>query len=134
MAEEEKAVDGQDIYTTLDSRLQSYLETLMDQVNEEYQPEELTAVLMKAKTGEILAMGQRPTFNPETMEGLTGKDAIWRNFLVQDSYEPGSTMKVFTTAAAIEEGEFNENETFQSGKIQVEDATINDHDFGEKVC
>ncbi|HAQ0885899.1 TPA: penicillin-binding protein [Enterococcus faecium] len=132
VAEEEKAVDGQDNYTTLDSRLQSYLETLMDQVNEEYQPEELTAVLMKAKTGEILAMGQRPTFNPETMEGLTGKDAIWRNFLVQDSYEPGSTMKVFTTAAAIEEGEFNENETFQSGKIQVEDATINDHDFGEK--
>lgn len=132
VAEEEKAVDGQDIYTTLDSRLQSYLETLMNQVNEEYQPEELTAVLMKAKTGEILAMGQRPTFNPETMEGLTGKDAIWRNFLVQDSYEPGSTMKVFTTAAAIEEGEFNENETFQSGKIQVEDATINDHDFGEK--
>lgn len=132
VAEEEKAVDGQDIYTTLDSRLQSYLETLMDQVNEEYQPEELTAVLMKAKTGEILAMGQRPTFNPETMEGLTGKDAIWRNFLVQDSYEPGSTMIVFTTAAAIEEGEFNENETFQSGKIQVEDATINDHDFGEK--
>ena len=132
VAEEEKAVDGQDIYTTLDSRLQSYLETLMDQVKEEYQPEELTAVLMKAKTGEILAMGQRPTFNPETMEGLTGKDAIWRNFLVQDSYEPGSTMKVFTTAAAIEEGEFNENETFQSGKIQVEDATINDHDFGEK--
>ncbi|HGD7069042.1 TPA: penicillin-binding transpeptidase domain-containing protein [Enterococcus faecium] len=132
VAEEEKAVDGQDIYTTLDSRLQSYSETLMDQVNEEYQPEELTAVLMKAKTGEILAMGQRPTFNPETMEGLTGKDAIWRNFLVQDSYEPGSTMKVFTTAAAIEEGEFNENETFQSGKIQVEDATINDHDFGEK--
>lgn len=132
VAEEEKAVDGQDIYTTLDSRLQSYLETLMDQVNEEYQPEELTAVLMKAKTGEILAMGQRPTFNPEIMEGLTGKDAIWRNFLVQDSYEPGSTMKVFTTAAAIEEGEFNENETFQSGKIQVEDATINDHDFGEK--
>lgn len=132
VAEEEKAVDGQDIYTTLDSRLQSYLETLMDQVNEEYQPEELTAVLMKAKTGEILAMGQRPTFNPETMEGLTGEDAIWRNFLVQDSYEPGSSMKVFTTAAAIEEGEFNENETFQSGKIQVEDATINDHDFGEK--
>ncbi|HFC9131045.1 TPA: penicillin-binding transpeptidase domain-containing protein [Enterococcus faecium] len=132
VAEEEKAVDGQDIYTTLDSRLQSYLETLMDQVNEEYQSEELTAVLMKAKTGEILAMGQRPTFNPETMEGLTGEDAIWRNFLVQDSYEPGSTMKVFTTAAAIEEGEFNENETFQSGKIQVEDATINDHDFGEK--
>ncbi len=41
-------------------------------------------------------------------------------------------MKVFTTAAAIEEGEFNENETYQSGKIKVEDATINDHDYGAK--
>ena len=132
VAEEEKAVNGQDIYTTLDSRLQSYLETLMDQVNDEYQPEELTAVLMKAKTGEILAMGQRPTFNPETMEGLQEKDSVWRNFLVQDSYEPGSTMKVFTTAAAIEEGKFNENETYQSGKIKVADATINDHDYGAK--
>lgn len=132
VAEEVKSVDGQDIYTTLDSRLQSYLETLMDQVNKEYQPEDLTAVLMKAKTGEILAMGQRPTFNPETMEGLTGKDAVWRNLLVQDSYESGSTIKVFTTAAAIEEGKFNENESYQSGKIKVADATINDHDYGAK--
>lgn len=132
VAEEEPAIDGQDIYTTLDSRLQSYLETLMDQVVKEYEPEELTATLMEAKTGEILAMGQRPTFNPETMEGLTGEDAVWRNFLIQDTYEPGSTMKVFTTAAALDEGKFNENETFVSGKIEVADATINDHDFGEK--
>ena len=132
VADEVASKDGQDIYTTLDSRLQSYLETLMDQVNQEYQPEELTAVLMEAKTGEIVAMGQRPTFNPETMEGLNDENAVWRNFLVQDRYEPGSTMKVFTTAAAIEEGEYNENETFVSGKIAVADATINDHDFGEK--
>lgn len=132
VAEEEKATDGKDVYTTLDSRLQSYLETLMDQVNEEYQPEELTAILMEAKTGEITAMSQRPTFNPETMEGLTGEDAVWRNILVQDSYEPGSTIKVFTTAAAIEEGKFDENESFLSGQIKVADATINDHDFGKK--
>ncbi|OTP09569.1 penicillin-binding protein 2X [Enterococcus sp. 10A9_DIV0425] len=132
VAQEKPAVNGKDIYTTLDSRLQSYLETLMDQVNEEYQPEELTAILMEAKTGEITAMSQRPTFNPETMEGLTGNDAVWRNILVQDSYEPGSTMKIFTTAAAIQEGQFNENESFQSGQIKVADATINDHDFGKK--
>ena len=80
VAEEEKAVDGQDIYTTLDSRLQSYLETLMDQVNEEYQPEELTAVLMKAKPEKSGNGTTTYSFNPETMEGLTGKDAIWRNF------------------------------------------------------
>lgn len=131
VAEEKKAVDGEDIYTTLDSGLQSYLETLMDKVNSEAEPAELTATLMQAKTGDILAMSQRPTFNPETKEGLGESDA-WRNFLVEDTYEPGSTMKVFTTSAAVNEGVFNENESYVSGKIQVGDATINDWDFGKK--
>ena len=103
----------------------------MDKVNSEAEPAELTATLMQAKTGDILAMSQRPTFNPETKEGLGESDA-WRNFLVEDTYEPGSTMKVFTTSAAVNEGVFNENESYVSGKIQVGDATINDWDFGKK--
>ncbi|MBO0412033.1 penicillin-binding protein [Enterococcus hulanensis] len=131
VAEEKKAVDGEDIYTTLDAGLQSYLETLMDKVNSEAKPTEMTAMLMQAKTGDILAMSQRPTFNPETKEGLGESDA-WRNFLIEDSYEPGSTMKVFTTSAAVNEGIFNENESYVSGKIQVADATINDWDLGKK--
>lgn len=131
VAEEKEAVNGEDIYTTLDAGLQSYLETLMDKVNKETQPKEMTAMLMQAKSGEILAMSQRPTFNPETKAGL-GSNGSWRNFLIQDSYEPGSTMKVFTTSAAVNEGIFDENETFVSGKIKVGDATINDHDFGAK--
>lgn len=131
VAEKKASEDGEDIYTTLDAGLQSYLETLMDEVNEETNPVDMTATLMQAKTGEILAMSQRPTYNPETKEGL-GKDSVWRNILVEDSYEPGSTMKVFTTAAAVNEGIFNENESFTSGKITVGDATINDHDLGAK--
>lgn len=131
IAEEKKAVNGEDIYTTLDAGLQSYLETLMDKVSSEAKPTEMTAMLMQAKTGDILAMSQRPTFNPETKEGLGEEDA-WRNFLVEDSYEPGSTMKVFTTLAAVNEGIFNENESYVSGKIQVADATINDWDLGKK--
>lgn len=131
VAEEKKSVDGTDIYTTLDVGLQNYLETLLDKMIEEHEPENMTATLVQAKTGEIMAMAQRPTFNPETKEGLDG-DGVWRNLLVQDAYEPGSTMKVFTTAAAVNEGEFKENETFQSGKITVADATINDHDLGAK--
>ncbi|MGM0167313.1 penicillin-binding protein 2X [Enterococcus sp. AZ135] len=131
VAEEKKAVNGEDIYTTLDAGLQSYLETLMDKVNSEAKPSEMTAMLMQAKTGDILAMSQRPTFNPETKEGLGESDA-WRNFLIEDSYEPGSTMKVFTTSAAVNEGIFNENESYVSGKIQVADATINDWDLGKK--
>jgi len=131
VAEEKKAVNGEDIYTTLDAGLQSYLETLMDKVNSEAKPSEMTAMLMQAKTGDILAMSQRPTFNPETKEGL-GESDTWRNFLIEDSYEPGSTMKVFTTSAAVNEGIFNENESYVSGKIQVADATINDWDLGKK--
>ena len=131
IAEEKKAVNGEDIYTTLDAGLQSYLETLMDKVSSEAKPTEMTAMLMQAKTGDILAMSQRPTFNPETKEGLGEEDA-WRNFRVEDSYEPGSTMKVFTTSAAVNEGIFNENESYVSGKIQVADATINDWDLGKK--
>ena len=131
IAEEKKAVNGEDIYTTLDAGLQSYLETLMDKVSSEAKPTEMTAMLMQAKTGDILAMSQRPTFNPETKEGLGEEDA-WRNFLVEDNYEPGSTMKVFTTSAAVNEGIFNENESYVSGKIQVADATINDWDLGKK--
>lgn len=131
IAEEKKAVNGEDIYTTLDAGLQSYLETLMDKVSSEAKSTEMTAMLMQAKTGDILAMSQRPTFNPETKEGLGEEDA-WRNFLVEDSYEPGSTMKVFTTSAAVNEGIFNENESYVSGKIQVADATINDWDLGKK--
>lgn len=129
---ETKTVEnGQDIYTTLDSGLQSYLETLMDQVYGESKPEDLTAVLMEAKTGDVLAMSQRPTFNPETLDGITDN---WKNLFVEDSYEPGSTMKVFTVSAAVNEDKFDANATYNPvGGITVGgDTTINDHDFGEK--
>ncbi|MEI5994860.1 peptidoglycan D,D-transpeptidase FtsI family protein [Candidatus Enterococcus mansonii] len=131
VASEKKAVDGKDIYTTLDSRIQSRLETLLDPVVEEFKPENMTAMLMKAKTGEILAMSQRPSFNPETKEGL-GKDTPWRNILVEDKFEPGSTMKLFTAAAAIQEGKFNPNATFvyPAGGYKLDDRTVNDHDYG----
>ncbi|HHZ7163938.1 TPA: penicillin-binding protein [Enterococcus faecalis] len=129
VAEEKKAVDGQDIYTTLDSRLQNTLEDLMTQVNEKYEPVSMTAMLMEAKTGEIVAMSQRPTFNPETKQGLDD-NGTWQNLLVESPYEPGSTIKLFTTAASMEQGQFNPNELFNRvGGIQVGDVTVNDHDY-----
>lgn len=121
------AEDGDDIYTTIDSRLQSYLETLMDQVYEKSKPEDLTAVLMKAKTGEILAMSQRPSFNPQK-----GFDAntLYRNIVAEDPYEPGSTMKTMMLAAAINEGKFDPNETYNNKVLKLYDAKIYDHDLG----
>lgn len=127
---DKEAKAGQDIYTTLDSNLQVRLEDAMDDVFQKATPKDITAMLMNAKTGEILAASQRPTFDPQTKEGLfEEKDKpapVWQNLLVQAPYEPGSTMKVFTVAAAIDTGKLNENETFNSGRIDVADATIND--------
>jgi penicillin-binding protein 2X len=127
-----KAVDGDDIYTTLDSRLQTYLDTLMKQVYDEDKPKDMMAVLASAKTGEILAMTQEPSFDPETKEGMEDANMVWRNMLVEDAFEPGSTMKPFTVSASITEKQWNENESYVSGSITVGDTTINDHDQGEK--
>ncbi|MGY3766516.1 penicillin-binding transpeptidase domain-containing protein [Vagococcus vulneris] len=131
---DKKSVDGKDVYTTIDTNLQVRMEDAMDEVFKDSEPVNMTAVLMSAKTGEILAASQRPTFDPQTLEGLYQEKGqpkpVWENLLVQTAYEPGSTMKVFTVAAAIDSGNFNENETFNSGKIQVADRTISDWNGG----
>ncbi|MDN5831211.1 MAG: penicillin-binding protein [Tetragenococcus halophilus] len=129
VAESEPAVDGQDIYTTLDSRLQSYLETLMDQAWDKIDAEDMTAVLMDAKTGEIASMSQRPTFNPETKKGINDDDFVWSNLFVEDNYEPGSTMKTMTVASAIDNGAFDPEETYKPGETKLADATIRDWDY-----
>lgn len=63
------AKDGDNVYTTLDTRTQTYLETLMNKAQETYKPKSMTAVLMNAKTGEIIAASQRPTFNLRQEKG-----------------------------------------------------------------
>lgn len=120
-------VNGQNIYTTLDSRLQSFLETAITNVYNETRPENITVTLMQANTGEILAMSQRPSMNLST--GEAPENMIWRNIPVEDNFEPGSTMKVFTTAASINQGQFNPNEVYQAGRIEVWDTEIHDHDW-----
>ncbi|MDR0846225.1 MAG: PASTA domain-containing protein [Lactobacillales bacterium] len=129
-SETKNAVDGQDIYTTIDSKLQNMLEGLIEASCEKYTPENMTGVLMSAKTGAILAMVQRPTFNPDNKEGLD-ENTMWRTLQTSDAYEPGSTMKVFTMATAIQNNIFNDQERFLSGKINVEDRTIKDWDNGK---
>src|SRR5699024_11990189 len=87
---EEETTDGSDAYLTLDSRLQTYLETLMTEVYEKYEPTSMTVMLVEPETGEIVAASQRPTFNLETKEGI---DDMWQNLLVEKAYEPGSDRK-----------------------------------------
>lgn len=121
---EEETTDGSDVYLTLDSRLQTYLETLMTEVYEKYEPTSMTVMLVEPETGEIVAASQRPTFNLETKEGI---DDMWQNLLVEKAYEPGSTIKVLTVAAAIEEGVFDPDSFYDSSPVTMGDSTIADY-------
>ena len=120
-------VDGKDVYTTISSTLQSFIETQMDAFQEKLKAKYVNATLVSAKTGEILATTQRPTFDADTKEGLT-KDFVWRDILYQSNYEPGSTMKVMTLASSIDNKTFPEGEYFNSSELRIADSTIRDWD------
>ncbi|MCR6095939.1 penicillin-binding protein [Salipaludibacillus agaradhaerens] len=122
----EEPENGQDVYLTIDSRIQMAIEQTMNQVDEEFEPERMIAIVANANTGEILGMSNRPSFNPNQYENIEN----YTNFAVTSSFEPGSTMKVFSLAAAIEEGVFNPEETYQSGSYEVIDQTVRDHNQG----
>ena len=102
----------------------------MNAFQEKVKGKYMTATLVSAKTGEILATTQRPTFDADTKEGLT-KDFVWRDILYQSNYEPGSTMKVMTLAAAIDNNTFPGGEVFNSSELKIADVTIRDWDVNE---
>ncbi|KGR80446.1 penicillin-binding protein [Ureibacillus manganicus] len=119
------AKHGSDIYLTIDKSIQNFLEETMTEVFKEYEAESMIAVIADPDTGEILAMSQRPTFNPENRIGLED----WLNTSTQKILEPGSTMKIFTLASAIDTGNWHPNAFFQSGSYTVFDRTIRDHNY-----
>lgn len=119
-------INGNNIYLTIDSQLQIYLENLLDAVQNKYKPKALTAIVEDVKTGKIRAASQRPTFDPATRKGLNDN---WRNILVQDSYEPGSVFKILSITAAIQEGKYNPKEYYRSGSITFNGSTIHDWNY-----
>lgn len=114
-----KAINGDNIYTTLDSQTQHFLENKVNKVYKSSNANAMTAVVMEAKTGKIIAATQRPTLHAEN-------NPVWRNMLVQDAYEPGSVMKILSLAAAIDTGHFNPNATFNSGTWAMGGGKITD--------
>lgn len=128
-----QAVDGKDVYTTLSEPLQSYLESQMDIFQNEAQGTYASATVVNAKTGEILATTQRPTYNAQTLDDYSEDNLkTWNTLLYQNYYEPGSTMKVMTLASAIDDGVFNPNEVISTiNGITVADTTINDWNVNE---
>ncbi|MGN7941239.1 penicillin-binding protein [Virgibacillus sp. 6R] len=117
--------NGNDVYLTIDQKIQTFLEDAMNQVVNQYSPENIIAVVADPKTGKILAMGQRPSFDPNKRD-ITS----YANSVISYPFEPGSTMKIFTLAAAINEGVYNGNAYFQSGSYDIEGPPIKDHNGG----
>lgn len=108
--------NGDNIYLTIDKKIQIFIEDALSKVEEKYKPKNMIAIVADPKTGKILGMGQRPTFDPMTRDGI---EKSWQNQAVETSYEPGSVMKIFTLAAAVQQGVFNPNEQYKSGRFYV---------------
>ncbi|MBK0008137.1 MULTISPECIES: penicillin-binding protein [Priestia] len=119
--------NGDSVTLTIDEKIQTFLEDAMTAAAKEYKPEELMATVVNPKTGEILAMSNRPSFDPNIRD-ITS----YRNPFVENSYELGSTMKIFTLAAAIDAGVYNGEDRYQSGsyKVTKNSVPINDHNGG----
>ncbi len=104
------AVNGYDVYTTLDSVIQQALEESFEMTNDEFNASRVWGSVMEISTGKILAWGQSPSFDPNTLD-ITD----YNNYGTQIPYEPGSTLKTFTYAAAINEGTYDGTEEVYSG-------------------
>ncbi len=129
-------VNGKDVTLTIDETIQSFAEKAAQQAYEDNKAKAASVMVMDPKTGEILAMVNKPDFNPNTpyegyedFDGDNESDKIykmWRNRLVSDSFEPGSIFKVITALSAMEEGIVNENTTFEcGGKLHIANRDIN---------
>ncbi|MEQ8200142.1 MAG: stage V sporulation protein D [Syntrophomonadaceae bacterium] len=116
-------VDGGNLVLTIDETIQYITERELDKVFAERQAKSAAAIVMDPKTGEILAMASRPTFDPNNYGASPASNR--RNFAINDSYEPGSTMKITTAAMALEENLVTRDTQFYcSGSVKVGKETI----------
>ena len=135
--------NGATVVLTLDEVVQHYIEQSIDKVMEDTKADGVRCIVMNPKTGEILGMAVTPSFDPndprtplseedqKTLASLTGSaqleflNKMWRNPLIQDTYEPGSTAKLLTTSIVLEEDLTTKNETFTcTGSIDVAGTTL----------
>ena len=134
-------VDGQDLYTTLDVNIQKYATQLAWETMVKKEAKQVSIIVMRPDNGEILAMANVPEYNlnspyelnyePDEEEQKDKMDLLnnmWRNFCINDTYEPGSIFKTVTATAALETGVVGLNDSFTcSGATVVSDRRIRCH-------
>ena len=118
-------VSGMNITLTIDLDLQLVLENELNNATKKYNAEGAIGIVMNPKTGEILAMSSRPTFDPSNYQNYS-VETINRNLAIWSSFEPGSTFKILTLSAALNEGLVNifEEHYYDSGGINVNGTTL----------
>ncbi|WP_101843796.1 stage V sporulation protein D [Halobacillus sp. Marseille-P3879] len=118
-------VDGKDLKLTIDYNVQSIIERELDMAEAKYNPDGAVAIAVDPKTGQVKAMASRPNFHPGSYQEVEAS-VYNRNLPVWSTYEPGSTFKIITLAAALEEGLVDlEDEHFHdSGSVKVGGATL----------
>ena len=125
-----EASKGFDIYLTIDIDIQLIIENIIDEAVRQYSPEEMTILVEEPNTGEILAMASYPSFDPANWRNYP-QEIYNRNLAIWKSFEPGSTFKIVTFSAGLEEGSFKLNDTFfDPGFRMVGGARIKDWKAG----
>lgn len=112
------AVSGKDIYLTIDSNIQFFVEQALKNASDTYGFEWFHITLLDAKTGAVLATSTAPSFDPN-IRNITN----YLDYMVSSPYEPGSTMKTFTYMAAMENGVYDGSEMYDSGVYTTTDGT-----------
>lgn len=116
------SVAGMNLQLTIDVSIQQVVETVLEQIVLDHKPKSVTCIVMNPKNGELLALGLKPSFNlndiPRSDPNLM---LTVKNTAVVDVYEPGSTFKILTTAAALEEGKTNLNDRFYDPGYRIVD-------------
>lgn len=111
--------DGNNIYLTIDVVIQQIVERELDRVMRDTQAKAATIIMIQPQTGEILALANRPDYNPNKFAEFSPK--LWRNVAISNAYEPGSTFKIITTSAALEEKVVKlEDRFFDPGSAEVQ--------------
>lgn len=115
--------DGNSIVLTIDETIQYIVERELDEAVKLRKPKRAAAVVMEPKTGRILAMASRPSFDPNNYKDYN--ESTWRNMLISDAYEPGSTFKTVVASGALEEGVVKPTDRFYDpGFIKVGKETV----------
>ena len=123
----EDAEDGNDIYLTIDNNIQLFIENAIEKAQEKSEAEWIVTAVADAKTGAILGYSSTPSFDPNLRNLVSYLDPV-----ISNSYEPGSTMKIFSYMCAIESGNYVGSDTYESGsktyesEIDGDEVTIND--------